>query len=405
MKLSTSDTSYEDRQLLDELGIESIFQDQEFDSEKNVFYMHKTMVALEESNRLRDYTIMSINAVNYTKSVLEKVSQEHRLGLDINTIAYEGKVRDFIDKSIKVIQTSMKKLIEAVVIFIKNIQNAVKSALQKNQVKWYSKNRVSATIALADQSNQAKIQTDFFFSENSSANNNSLGPKLNDCASKLRYTYDQELSLSKIKAEQLLIKYIDHIREIIKDYTNKNYVDHSAEFEEIYNTVMNQGNTGSPKDKALLDRQYIQDKLYGTDKSKKKEVLVNRLVTQGDLDNLATPSNDFIKSLNDIASKMTKDLKDTNDGMVGKKLSELRDIYNQLIEKAEENGAFNNDYVKNGFRAMFERIFQRVVRVIISDVQKQYSQVFQAKVYLFSNYFKYRSLIFTAAQRLISFQS
>ena len=396
MTLSTNNASYEDRQLLDELGIESLVQDQEFDSEKNAFYMHKTMEALEESNRLRDYAIMSINAVNHTRSVLERVSQEHRLNLDVNKISYEGKLRDFINKSIKVIQASMKKFIEAIVVFIKNIQNTVKNVLQKNQAKWYAKNKAAVTTALADPSNQAKVQTDFFFSENSNASNNSLGPKLMDCSGKLRYTYDQQLSLSKTKVEQLLIKTVDLLEKAVplveeEAMSAKHAADTVLSNAEKLYDEFEHGNTGSPKDKSVMNKQYIQDKLYGTDKPVKKEVLVNKLVTQGDLDNLGTPSSDFIKNLNDIADKMAKDLKEMINGTIAKKITEIKDIIGGKV--SEKN------------LPKVERIAQRGLKSMTSGIQKEYSQVFQAKVFLFSNYLKYRSLIFTAAQRLISSQS
>lgn len=126
----------------EELGYREIFSEE--DDELNNFI--GTVQDIKGSNRLGQVIVMTLENIDNACSVVQSVLDENNLDISNDTLysrALENKISPLFDRMKDILIQSMKKLMTAIMKFVKTIQNTIKSEMITGQSRWFAKNRDS----------------------------------------------------------------------------------------------------------------------------------------------------------------------------------------------------------------------------------------------------------------------
>lgn len=386
------ESSYSDnREFFSEYGLETIFQDSNDDE---ISYFQETLSCLKESDRLSSVVQMTYENLDNTMSIVQSIHDERGV-----QFSQESAIKTKIFKKIvAIIQNAFKKLIQAVLNFLKNLSNAFKSSQLRTQSDWYLKNK-DAVLSGFKMSPKKQIETQFLNKEKmliATDGKVDIGTSIqlfNQYVDFIK-NYFQETQMDTLqKINEFVNQYQDAVdsaqndqtRFKIKEFISRLRVEKAMFlsminrkiYDEIYPT-----RHFDYTDKHKSPQKAINIMIYGSpDKPVKQKYFVNEFFVEEEFDHLDVRSAQTIRGLKATVKTLAQHFKDASQGVKKTLMQVDRNIL--VLEN------------KNEYLDILDA--SREIYDLMNQLQSLKSANLTLATYLYSEYLKYRSLLFQAA--------
>ena len=238
-----SQISTDDDSAYEELGYREIFSEE--DDELNSFM--GAVQDIEESNRLGQLITMTFENIESACSVVQMISDKNNLDISDDIIysrALENKFSSLFDKMKDILIQGMKKLMTAIMKFVKTIQNTIKSQMLSIQSRWFAKNREAVFDGYEKLEEQARLNGDVETISTVFTNHNTK--KFSD------------LGETVYKCFEEFHQYIDlQLKEVIEEAAK--YIEDASSTDSAFSLIWNKITTMGVANSALKDNSAIKN--------------------------------------------------------------------------------------------------------------------------------------------------